>query len=173
MSRSSVRAAVVNYLQNAGLPGVGSGNVKPFPAKITPEGDFYQNEDPGHMQGVIIFTHIERQHEKRIELRGATGGGKEVTYEFAFTIFFRSSQPKSEDAGKDNETFLDAFISAVRASKTAGTSDGTVWQWGEGQMNGGTDVQIESDYPRSLNGKSAVTQVVSVARVIVIEQTVN
>jgi hypothetical protein len=170
MSRESVRTQFVNYLNNAGITYLGS--VKTFPAKFTPEGDFYANEDPGHAQGCIVFPYIERQSERRIELTGATGGGKEITYEVVFTCIFRSSKKKTEDAGTDAETFLDSFTNAIRASKNCGGS-GPIFQWGEGSVNGGPDIQVESFYPRQINGSAAVTQVFSTVRVSVIEITAS
>ena len=73
MSRETVRTQFVNYLNAAGITHLGS--VKTFPAKFTPEGEFYANEDPGHQSGAIVYPYIESQREKSIELTGATGGG--------------------------------------------------------------------------------------------------
>lgn len=168
MSRTTVRAQFVNYLNNAGITYLSE--VKNFPAKFTPEGDFYQGEDPGHQQGCIVFPYIESQSEKRIELTGATGGGKEISYDVSFTCIFRSNKRKTEDAGVDAETFLDSFTNAIRASKNCG-GNGPIFQWGESGTNNGADIEVVSYYPRQLNGSAAVTQVVSTVKVRIIEIT--
>ena len=168
MSRTTVRAQFIDYLNNAGITYLSE--VKNFPAKFTPEGDFYQNEDPGHQQGCIVYPYIETQSDKRIELTGATGGGKEITYEVVFTCIFRSNKRKTEDAGVDAETFLDSFTNAIRASKNCG-GNGPIFQWGEGATNGGTDIEVTAYYPRQINGSASATQVVSSVRVRIIEIT--
>jgi hypothetical protein len=168
VSRTTVRNQFVNYLNSANITYLSE--VKNFPAKFTPEGEFYQGEDPGHQQGCIVFPYIEAQNEKRIELTGATGGGKEITYDVTFTCIFRSNKRKTEDAGVDAETFLDSFCNAIRASKNCG-GNGPIFQWGEGSTMGGQDLEVVSYYPRQINGSASVTQVVSTVRVRIIEIT--
>jgi len=168
VSRTTVREQFVNYLNGAGITYLSE--VKNFPAKFTPEGEFYEGQDPGHQQGCIVYPYIENQSEKRIELTGPTGGGKEITYEVVFTCIFRSSKRKTEDAGVDAETFLDSFTNAIRASKNCG-GNGPIFQWGESGTNGGPDIEVASYYPRQINGAASVTQVVSTVRVAVIEIT--
>jgi len=170
MSRETVRTQFVNYLNAAGITHLGS--VKTFPAKFTPEGEFYANEDPGHQSGAIVYPYIESQREKRIELTGATGGGKEITYEVVFTCIFRSTKRKTEDAGADAEAFIDSFTNAIRASKNCG-GNGPIVQWGEGSTSGGDDIDVVVYYPKQINGSAQVTQVVSTVRVSVIEITAS
>ena len=170
MSRETVRTQFVNYLNGAGVTYLSG--VKTFPAKFTPEGDFYDNEDPGHAQGCIVYPYIETQREKRIELTGPTGGGKEISYTVVFTCIFRSNKRTTEDSGADSEAFLDSFINAIRASKNCGGS-GPIFQWGEGSTTGGDDIEVVSYSPRQINGSASVTQVVSTVRVTVIEITAS
>ena len=170
-SRTALTNAIATYLGGAGIPFLTSENVFPYPAKFTPEGDFYAGEDPGTQSGAMIFMRIENQRERRIELRGATGGGKMITYNLALTILFRSSKKKSQDAGKDNDDFLDALLDAIRASKTAGTDDGTVFSWGEGEMAGGDDMALDVYYPRPIDNQ--ITQVNSKLVVTCLQQTTD
>ena len=170
MSRETVRAAVQTYLQNAGVTNLST--VFSFPPKLTPEGEFYAGQDPGHQSGAIIYIWIESQHETRIELRGAAGGGKMVEYVFILDCYLRSSHKKTELAAGDNESFLDSLVTAIRASKELG-APGVIFQAGEGGMSGGSDVEVTSYYPRNLNGAAAVTQVYSNIRLQVLEQTVS
>ena len=80
MSRTAIREAINTYLTNAGLPFLAS--VKSFPAKFTPEMEFYQGEDPGTQDGVLIYLYVESQRERRIALGGAHSGEKLVDYTF-------------------------------------------------------------------------------------------
>ena len=177
MSRQTVRAAIQSYLTtNIGLPTALITNLSTvfsYPPKLTPEGDFFAGQDPGHQAGAVIYLWIESQSEKRIELRGATGGGKMVTYRFALDCYFRSYSKKAEDAALANEQFIDSLVAAIRASKTAGTTDGTVFQWGEGSTLGGQDVDVETFYPKMLGGTFSGTQTYSSVKVTALEQIVN
>lgn len=168
MSRESVRGAIVEYLTNANITLLT--DVLPFPPKLTVEGDFYNGNDPNHKSGCIIFLWIESERENRIAVGGATNGRKMVEYNFLMDCYFRSTDPLSENAAQENEEFLDSLIAAIRASRTAGTSDGTIFAWGEGASFGGPDIEVVSYYPRSLNGAMSVTQTYSTVRVVVMEE---
>ena len=107
MSRTAVRAQVATYLSGAGVTFLNT--VKPFPAKFTSEMEFFQGEDPGHSSGAIVYLYIASQKESRIALGGANNGRKAMEYEFVLDCFMRSMHRKSEDAGADNDTFLDSL----------------------------------------------------------------
>jgi len=166
MSRATVRAAIANYLTNAGITNLSS--VKSFPAKYTPEMEFYAGEDPGHSSGAILFIYFESQQETRIALGGAHSGRKAVEYTVVLDCFFRSTEPKSEVAGQQNEAFIDSLEAAIRADRTA-NSAGVIFQWGEGTFPGSADLNVTSYYPRMLAGGQSVTQIYSSIRVSVIE----
>jgi hypothetical protein len=166
-SRVSVTAAIQTYLQNAGITYLS--NVYAYPAKFTPEGDFFDGEDPGTQSGALIFMRLANQHDVRMSLQGLPAGGKMTYYDLELTIIFRSMKPLSQDAGLDNDTFLDSLLEAIRASKTAGTTDGTVWQWGEGSTRGGSDLELEVFYPRPLASSNGVTQTNSRLKIAVLQ----
>jgi len=166
-SRGAVVAAIQTYLQNYGVTYLS--NVYAYPAKFTPEGEFFSGEDPGVDSGAMIFLRLARQHEDRIVLEGLPPGGKMVYYTCEMTILFRSMKPKSQDAGADNDTFLDSLLGAIRASKVCGTTDGTIWQWGEGSTRGGPDLDLETYFPRPLAGSNGVTQTSSRLNVSVLQ----
>lgn len=171
MSRQIVRDQVVDYLANADIQGLST--IYTFPPKITPEGMFYIGQIPGQFEGAIVFTFIERQSEQRRALGGSNSGIKFVTYNFVFSCYFRSTQNQAEVAAMNNEAFLNSFVEAIRANRTAGApqnATGNVWQWGEGGIDGGVDIQIESDLPVLLGGAQEVTQTFSTIRVTVLEQ---
>jgi len=167
MSRESVRGAIVDYLTNANVTLLT--DVLPFPPKLTVEGDFYNGNDPNHKSGCIIFLWIESERENRIAVGGAHNGRKLVEYNFIMDCYFRSTDPRSEDAAAENETFLDSLIAAIRADRNAG-HPGIIFQWGEGASFGGPDIEVVSYYPRSLNGAMSVTQTYSTIRVVVMEE---
>jgi len=172
MSRQTVRDQVVQYLSSANIQGLST--IYTFPPKITPEGMFYIGQVPGQFEGAIVFTFIERQSEERKAFGGSNNGRKFVTYDFVFSCYFRSTQNQAEVAATNNEAFLDSFVEAIRANRTAGApqnSLNTVWQWGEGGANGhAPDIQIESDLPVLLGGAQEVTQTFSTIRVTVLEE---
>ena len=56
MSRATVRSAITSYLEAANVEYLTS--VKPFPPKLTLEGEFYNGADPNHTSGCIIFLWI-------------------------------------------------------------------------------------------------------------------
>ncbi len=165
-SRVAVTAAIQTYLQNAGITYLS--NVYSYPAKFTPEGEFFAGEDPGTESGALIFMRLANQHDVRMSLQGLPPGGKMVYYDLELTILFRSTKPKSQDAGADNDTFLDSLLEAIRASKTAGTT-GVVWQWGEGSTRGGSDLELEVFYPRPLASSNGVTQTNSRLKIAVLQ----
>ena len=165
--RSNVRQAIVSYLQGAGITNLST--VYGFPPKLTKEGEFFAGQDPGHASGAVIYLWIEAQSEQRFALGGAHSGKKGIEYQFALDCYLRSTHKKSEDAGSDNDDFLDSLVSAIRADRNAG-APGLIFQWGEGNFpNGGRDIDIVSYYPRTLNGGAAATQVYSSVKVSVVE----
>jgi hypothetical protein len=167
VSRATVRSAIVSYLQGANITGLSS--VKPFPAKFTPEGEFYQGEDPGNEAGAIIWVHIEQARETRIALGGAHNGRKAVDYTVVLDCILRSGAPKSEDVGASNDAFLDSLEQAIRNDRQAGTAGNPIFQWGEGSLTGGPDIETVAGFPRTLNGSQTVTQVYSSVRLTVLE----
>lgn len=169
MSRTSIRTNVANYLSNYGITNLSM--VKPFPAKFNPEMEFLVGEDPGHDSGAVCYIYIASQREARNALGGAHSGEKVVEYEVVLDCFLRSKHRKAEDAGADNEAFLDSLVSAIRADRTAGTigNANPIFQWGEGSINGGEDIEIVSYYPRLMSGSIAITQIYSSVRVKVLE----
>ena len=167
MSRSTVRAAIVSYLQNAGITNLST--VYGFPPKLTKEGEFFEGQDPGHASGVVLYLWFENQHEQRFALGGAHSGKKGVNYSLVMDCYLRSTHKKSQDAGNDNDDFLDSLVAAIRADRNAG-APGLIFQWGEGQFpNEGVDIDIASFYPRMLNGAGTTTQIYSSVRVNVTE----
>jgi hypothetical protein len=165
MSRALVRSAIQKYLQQANITFLGT--VFDHPPKWTNETDFTENGFPGQGSGAVIYIHLRRQSEIRMALGGATGGMKMRHYKCTLICLLKSKRGKSQDAGKDNDVFLDSLTAAIQANRNAGDPS-SVWQWGEGDTLYGVDIQIESRLPRPVRMQSSV--VFSLADVTVLEQ---
>jgi hypothetical protein len=166
VSRASVRETIATYLEGAGITHLSS--VKRHPPKFTSEQEFYQDDDPSHNSGVIIFIYFAAQKETRIALGGAHDGRKAREYEVHLDCYLRSNHRKSQEAGEDNEAFLDSLTAAIEADRNAGAPT-IIFQWGEGTFPGSADIEVDSDYPRLINGGGSVTQIYSSVRVSVVE----
>jgi hypothetical protein len=168
MSRATVRAAVQAYLApaNSAIPFLG--NVYAHPAKFTPEGEFYDGQDPGHSTGAVIYIYISEQVEHRIALGGPHAGEKAVEYMIHMDCFIRSQGQRTEDAGADSDTFLDALVAFIRADRNAGKPS-VIFQWGEGTFPGGSDIQVDALYPRPVRAGNQVSQVFASVRTKVVE----
>ena len=140
-----------------------------FPPKFTPEGDILPSDNPGIGSGVGIFLYIPDSKDQQIEFRGKVDpGGKRVNYELHLICVMFSEKSLSQDAGADNESFTDGLKTAIRASKNCG-GVGPVFQWGQGDMQGGQDIIVKSDLPKQMGGKQGKTMIYSLAQISVIE----
>jgi len=168
MSRATVRAAVASYLAPATSHISFLSNVYSHPAKFTPEGDFFEGQDPGHTTGAVLFLYIGRQHETRAALGGPHHGRKVIEYDLMMDCFIRSMAPQSETAGADSDTFLDEMVAYIRADRNAGNPS-VIFQWGEGSFPGSPDIEVDALYPRTLKGSGQVSQVYATIRTKVVE----
>ena len=82
--------------------------------------------------------------------------------------FIRSVAQKSQDCGAASDTFLDSLVAYIRADRNAGNAS-AVFQWGEGLLPGGNDIEVDALYPRTLQGSGQVTQVYASVRTKVLE----
>ena len=170
MSRATVRETITTYLESKGadatIPFLV--NVFGFPQKVTSEGELYSMDDPGLQVGANIFVYLPTNREHRIAVGGSHSGRKEVVFEVMLSCFMLSQQSKSQDAGADNEEFLDGIVDAIRADRNAGDPS-QVFQWGEGTITGGDDIQVTSYYPQAIAGLSGATLTLSECRVTALE----
>ena len=165
--RAKVRAAVQSYLDPSASNIDNLGHVYAHPAKFTPEGDFYDNTDPGHTTGAVIYIYIGRQSERRAALGGAHDGRKVTELEVVLDCFVRSTSPSAVDAGLAADTFLDQLVDRIRADRNAGNPS-LILQWGEGTFPGATDIAVEALYPKTLLGSAQVSQVYATVRTTVV-----
>ncbi len=146
MSRTTVRAAVADYL-TAGIGTITNlATVYAHPPKTSPAGDFIPEDIPGQASGAAIYLHFAEQSEQRIAIGGPTSGRKLVTYGLGMVIYLYSSKTTTQAIGADNDALLDSLVAYIRASRTAGNS-GAIFQWGEGGLPGGTDVRVMASMP--------------------------
>ena len=173
MSRATVRETVTAYLLTKRPIPDGDGtipflvNVFGFPAKVTSEQELYL-QDPGIQVGANIFCYLPTNRDRRVALGGAHGGRKMVVFEVMLRCFMLSQQPKSQDAGADNESFLDGLVTAIRQDRNAGNPS-QVFEWGEGVLTGGDDIEVTSYYPQSVDGLQGATLTLSDCRVTALE----
>ena len=165
MSRASIRAAVGDYLSNAGVTNLSK--VYTQPPKFTDAGEFFSGQDPGHASGAVIYLHIPNQNENRQAIGGATSGQKQRVYTIGLVCIFRSKKPNTQDVGDDNDAFLDSLVDAIEANRNAGNPN-VVWQWGEGEELYGVDIKVQAEMPRPM--RLQMSQVFSVVQVTVVEQ---
>lgn len=164
MSRATVRAAIQDYLSNAGINYLSQ--VYAHPPKVTPGGEFYASQDPGHSSGAVIYLHIANQFESREGIGGPTDGQKFRYYTCAMVCVFRSKKTDTQEVGADNDAFLDALVTAIEADRNAG-NPAVIWQWGEGSFLYGDDIKVRAEMPRPI--RQQISQVFSVCEVTTIE----
>jgi hypothetical protein len=165
-NRQAVRLAITTFLVAHKSEVPHFGKVFGFPAKFTPEGEFYPDDAPGALRGCLFYLYFGDSQDERVALGGPTDGRKWVKYDLSIRCIFRSSQKKSEAAGEANEAMLDGLTGLIRSSRNA-DSPGTIFQWGEGDQRGGPDIHVKSYYPQQLNEKLASTQIISDVEVTV------
>lgn len=169
MSRASVRETITTYLEAKGADGTIPFlvNVFGFPAKVTSEQELYPS-DPGIQVGANIFVYLPTNRRRHISLQGPHGGSNEFFFEVMLRCFMLSQQPLSQDAGADNEAFLDGVVAAIMADRNAGNA-AEVFQWGMGTVTGGDDIEVTSYYPQSVAGLQGATLTLSDCRVQALE----
>jgi hypothetical protein len=159
VSRATVRAQVAAYLAPPASAVPFLSAVIPHPPKVTNENIFDLGAANG--TGAIIYLVIRPgQKEKRIAIGGAHNGRKWRTYPFTLLCFLRSTEPKSETVGADNDTFIDALCARIEADRTFNTNPGggetlpgMIFQAAEGSDDGGDDLVVNVDMPRLTKGQ--------------------
>jgi hypothetical protein len=166
MSRTAVRTAIQQYLQNANITSLGT--VFSHPPKWTNETDFVgSNGSPGQGTGVVIYIHLRRQSESRMALGGATSGMKMRSYKCVLVCLLNSKKQNAEDVDADNDAFIDSLTTAIQANRNAG-NPAAIFQWGEGDTLYGVDVQVDTHFPRPIRQQSM--RQFSLVEVTVLEQ---
>jgi hypothetical protein len=163
MPRAEIRAAIQSYLTAANVPLLGK--VYQHPPKYTAEGEFVLTGYAGIGAGAVVFIHLQEQYEMRAALGGPTSGKKRRIYAVELLCVLREKKPSTEQAGADNDTFLDGLTAAIEANRTANST--VVFQWGEGDTLEGMDIKVEAGFPRPI--REQTSQVFSRVTVTVVE----
>lgn len=175
MSRTTVRQQIVDYLAPPGVPSVVEfmSACLAHPPKVTTEDTF----DLGVMggSGCVVFVYLPLQSEKRIALGGPHGGRKWREYEVTLLAVMRSAKDKAEDVDADNDAFLDSLVERIQADRNFGTTlgdgqevlPGMIFQAGEGNDTGGTDIVVDVALPGTIRGQ--LTQIISTVKITVAE----
>ena len=160
MSKSTITEAVYQYLkpETSSIPYLGT-VYKALP-KIANESDLFTNSYPGLGLGAVMYMFITRQDEHRIALGGAHDGRKWRGYDLGLLIVFKSDHRETEDGQAAFDDFIDALTEWIQADRNAGNPQ-VVFQWGEGNENGGPDIRLEYTFPRTLNGGVTLYQAVA------------
>ncbi len=167
MGRATVRAAIVDYLQQ----GATGGNIPSLstvfahPAKFTTEGDFYDGQGPGIDDGAVIYVYLREQDERRIAIGGPHSGWKARPYTVVLICVLRHKGPDAQDADAANDAFIDGLVSWIEADRTASST--AVFQWGEGDDVGGVDIHVEAGMPKPI--RQQTTQVFTTVEVTALE----
>lgn len=165
MSKAAVTAAIIDYLDplNSGISYLGK--VYSALPKVGNEQDLFNISPPGTGIGAVIYCFIEGQRERRIADAGDSGQ-KMRAYTLAMLCIFKSDLPDPVDGQNAFNDFIDSLTAAIEADRTA-NSAGVIFQWGEGNTLGGTDLAFDFPVPKSANGGVMLFQ--AVGRVTVLE----
>lgn len=179
MPLSQVSNAIYYYLQPSisNIPNFGT-LYQALP-KVSSEQDLFVNTFPGLAIGATIYMFFTAQRETRIALGGQHSGRKFREYDLGLLIVFKSDLNDTEDGQIAYNTFIDNLTAWIQADRNAGTEaaslggigpyvgTGYVFQWGEGGVNGGTDLVFDHVIPRTMDGGVTIFQ--SVGHVTVCE----
>lgn len=156
----TVGQAVADYMtagmvENGGpIPDLST--VYQTPPMITPEWEFYKDQNPGHMTGAVMYVHISHRISTRIAVGGQHSGKKMRVYNCYLLSVYRSQEDRAEDAGMANRIYLDAVNDWIEADRNLG-APAVIWQAGEGNLHGGEDLSFEIPMPRILgNGTKQI-----------------
>lgn len=156
MSREAVRQAIVDFLdqQVEGLGQVYIGK----PKKLDPNA-YYQ---PGWTSGAIAYPYFTSHSERRVEMvgEGQAGLGKLRTYYVDLQVMFRAKARATVDAELAHDRLVDGICDRIASDPRLGTGGDPIWQAGEGDAAGGTDIEVLSDLPAREGDHTAIWTIV-------------
>lgn len=170
MGMQNVYDTIVSFLdpQNSGIPYLGA--VYLGLPKIQDESDLFNFVPPGSMVGALIYPFITSRNETRIALGGSHDGRKWVEYVVSMLCVMKSDLERADDGQKQFNIFIDGLVDHIRDNRNAGDAS-VVFQWGEGSMRGGPDIDIQFPVPKTASGGVMVFQAVCKVKVAEIDQT--
>ena len=162
MSRKVVRGQIAAFLDPAEIE-ILSGTF-PHPPQVTPEGQWYIDQafgPTGVGTGALIFIHLALPQQEKIIANKLL---KWRQYTVRLLCYTRSVKKTSQEAGEDNDTFLDSLTARIQSDPNFGTAPttdgqpgeiqpGMIFQAGLGGTEFGFDIRIETDVPRLLDAQ--------------------
>ena len=128
--------------------------------KVGNEADLFNFVPPGTVTGVAIYMFIESQRETRIAMGGPHSGNKMREYALTLLCIMKSNAETSVAGQAALDEFVDSLTSLIEDNRNAGSPPSVVWQWGEGGLNQGPDIQIDYPVPKTINGQQMLFQAV-------------
>jgi len=160
VSRVTVREAIVRWLSNGTIPFLSV--VHGTPPKISNEGDWFIQVDPGTGTGAIICVHLESQTEIPLNYPVTDGGWRDRPYQVVLLVYLRSNKLDTNAIQNDNDMMIDALVERIEADPNFGDPS-VVYQAGLGTPPYyGPDVRVETDLPRPILQQT--TQIFSTIR---------
>ena len=179
MPLSEVSNAIYYYLHPDQSNIANFGTLYQSLPKVADEADLFTNTYPGVGVGATVYMFFTNQKETREALGGPHDGRKLREYTLTLMIIMKSDLPTTEAGQLLYNQFIDDLTAYIQADRNAGTeavalggfgpyaATGYVWQWNEGSINGGPDLDIQHLIPRTIDGEVTLFQ--SVAHVNVCE----
>jgi hypothetical protein len=179
MPLSEVSNAIYAYLEPSNSNIANFGTLYQSLPKVANEADLFVNTYPGVGVGATIYQFFTNQRETREALGGPHDGRKLREYTLTLMIIMKSDLPGTEEGQLLFYALIDDLTTWIQADRNAGTEavslggtgpyagSGVVWQWGEGGINGGPDIDIQHMIPRTIDGEVTLFQ--SVAHITVLE----
>ena len=183
MPLADVSNAIFYYLQPSVSNITNFGVLYQALPKVADESELFTNTYPGLGVGSTIFMFFTNQHEERVALGGPHDGRKFREYTLSLLIVFKSDLPTTVEGQLLYNQFIDDLTAWIQADRNAGTEaislggqgpyagSGIIFQWGEGGVNGGPDIDIQHLIPRTINGEVTLFQSVAHVNVCEVLQT--
>src|ERR1035437_2591525 len=142
MGMTTVYDTIYDYLtpENSNITYLGA--VYPALPKISNEEDLFSFSPPGTGVGAIIYEFITAKSETRIALGGPHDGRKWVPYTLSLLCILKSDLPEAKAGQAAFNQFVDSLTDRVRAARNGGNPN-FIFQWGEGGVNGGPDIDFQ------------------------------
>ena len=157
MGRASVRSAIQAYLDPSFSHITNLGQVFAHPPKFTTEGDFVQGSDPGHSTGAVIYIHFPSQSETPVTIGPVGSSLKNRIFHVGLICVLRYKGNDSQEAGAQNDAFIDSLVEWIEANRTANSSSNQnpIFQWGEGDRSGQFDIDVKAGMPKTIRQQTS------------------
>jgi len=153
---------------NSGIPYLGT-VYKALP-KVENESELFSFVPPGTGVGALIYMFIASRNETRIAYGGEHNGRKLVPYTVSLLCVLKSDLARADDGQEAFNVFIDGLVDRIRFNRNAGNAN-YIFEWGEGGLNAGPDIDIQFPVPRTSRGGVMVFQAVCKVTTIEIDDT--